>query len=227
MSTKKEKLENFWYHYKWQTIIIVSFVLIFAIGLSQIVFEKKNYDFQVLYCGGTYIDGAAHDRIVSVLDGASDEAAGRDTDVNFQMIVYKSEEKLEKMRAEAEAEGEVFQFNIVENNNAYASFTQMLVSGDAVMMILDPVLYDVARDNGALYDVAALFGEVPDGVTDDGYGIKLSESRLLREHSCFSCLPDDSIICMKKVTHAQLVMGKSDSSAESQLQFDIIRKLVG
>ena len=227
MKNGRERLENFWYHYKWQTIIAVTFVLIFAIGISQIVLERRDYDFQVLYCGGTYIDGSAHDRLLSVIDSASDSAAGHDTDVNFQMIVYQSDEKLAAMRAEAEAVGEEFRFNLVENNNAYVSFTQALVSGDAVMMILDPVLYDAARENGALYKITEYLGSKPDGLTEDGYGIYLASSRLLREHSSFSCLPPDSIICAKKLTHAQLVMGKDENDDDSKFQEAVIRSLLG
>lgn len=224
----KEKLDNFWYHYKWQTIIIVSFVLIFAIGIAQIVGEKKNYDFQVLYCGGTYIDKSAHERIVGVIDSASDKVAKKDTDVNFQMLVYKTEEKLNEMREAAEAEGESFVFDVMENGNAYSTFTQLLVSGDQVMMILDPELYDAARENDALFEIKALFDGTPDGTTDDGYGIRLFDSRLVKEHaSSFNVLPEDSIICFKKTTHAQLVLGKSDQSEETQFQIRVIKYMLG
>ena len=48
--------ENFWYHYKWPTLIIAFFALFFLIAIAQMS-SKPKYDAHLLYAGPTYLDG--------------------------------------------------------------------------------------------------------------------------------------------------------------------------
>ena len=43
-------LDNYWYHYKWTTIIVVSFAVILTICIVQMA-TKETYDITVLYTG--------------------------------------------------------------------------------------------------------------------------------------------------------------------------------
>ena len=55
--TFKQKLENFWYHYKWHTIITL-FVLIVGIVLVVQLASKPKYDIYIMYAGEHYFDTA-------------------------------------------------------------------------------------------------------------------------------------------------------------------------
>ena len=50
--TFKKRLENFWYHYKWQTIISAVLLVTVVIGLYQ-CFSREHYDYRIVLATST------------------------------------------------------------------------------------------------------------------------------------------------------------------------------
>ncbi len=46
--TFKEKLQNYWFHFKWHTVAVIFAVIVLAISISQCA-SKTNWDMQVIY----------------------------------------------------------------------------------------------------------------------------------------------------------------------------------
>lgn len=56
-STPKEKLKNFWYHYKIHTFLALFLCFVMAVGITQCA-SREDYDAKVvLYTNGYYFDG--------------------------------------------------------------------------------------------------------------------------------------------------------------------------
>lgn len=233
MERFKKWFENYWYHYKWQTLIALVFIVTFAIGFGQIFAEKNNYDVYALYAGAEYLQKLPHDEILNVLEDAaetvskkSDKGEGKDkNDANLQMLIYLTDEQIEAQRKEVEEKGEVFVFNYVENNNVFRTYMKQLVSGENVIMFLDPAMYDTAEVNDALYNVQDIIGRKIPGMTESGKGIVLGESGLFEKYPAFAAMPEDSVVCFKKVTHAMKLIGKSESKDSHTFQLDVAREL--
>lgn len=234
MEKLRSWLDNYWYHYKWHTLIALVFILTFAIGIGQIAFEKNDYDVYVLYVGGEYVQKEPHEEIEGVIKAAADRAAGisdaEDSgddgkDVNFQMLIYHTDERIAQMQADAQAAGEEFAFDFLENNNVLETFMKQLVSGENVIMFLDPELYATAEANEALYPVEDILGKGVSGVTDSGFGVRLVDSGLLERYPEFAAIPEDSIICFKRVTHAMKLIGRSESQEQHAFQLSVAREL--
>ncbi|MBR5817056.1 MAG: hypothetical protein IKY62_00265, partial [Clostridia bacterium] len=49
-STKREKLENFWYYHKWHTIIAVFLIITITVCALQLS-GKESYDIHIMYAG--------------------------------------------------------------------------------------------------------------------------------------------------------------------------------
>ncbi len=49
-----KKIENFWYHYKWHTIVTVFLLAVFAVCTFQMC-SRTSYDVYIMYSGGTII----------------------------------------------------------------------------------------------------------------------------------------------------------------------------
>ncbi|MBQ0083997.1 MAG: hypothetical protein KBS52_04455 [Clostridiales bacterium] len=47
--TAAEKRQNFWYHYKWQTIAVIAVILVLAIGIAECV-KRPDYDAKIVVC---------------------------------------------------------------------------------------------------------------------------------------------------------------------------------
>lgn len=235
MEKLKSWLDNYWYHYKWHTLIALVFILTIAIGIGQIAFEKNDYDVYMLYVGGEYIEKEPHEEIIGVIEAAANRAAGvseasgdsddEGKDVNFQMLIYQTDERIAKMQEEARAAGEDFVFDFLENNNVLETFMKQLVSGENVIMFLDPELYATAEVNEALYPVEDILGRKVAGMTDSGLGVRLADSGLLEEYPEFAAIPEDSIICFKRVTHAMKLIGRSESQEKHAFQLSVAREL--
>ena len=59
-STPKEKMQNFWYHYKWHSIVAV--VVVIAILICTLQFcKKEEYDTYILYAGSKNISRIEQD----------------------------------------------------------------------------------------------------------------------------------------------------------------------
>ena len=229
MERFKKWFENYWYHNKWPTLIVLLFVVVFAIGFGQIVGEKLNYDVYALYAGPQYLQKEAHDGIkqtlteVSMKVGKSDKQSEKD--INLQMLIYLTEADVEEQKKAVEAVGKTFTFNYVENRNVYDTFMKQLVSGENVIMFLSPFLYEAADRNGALYSMKDILGRSVSGLTESGNGVKLFESGLADKYPALKQMPDDTIVCLRKVTHAMKVIGRSESSKSHKFQLDVAREM--
>ncbi|MGN1095334.1 MAG: hypothetical protein ACI4QR_02990, partial [Eubacteriales bacterium] len=86
----KKWLENYWYHYKWPTIISVFFIVVFGICISQIV-TRENYDIYIRYVGNAEITGTQYNDMESAIEKLSGDKNGDGkSSVNFARIAYIS-----------------------------------------------------------------------------------------------------------------------------------------
>ena len=88
MSKFLKWLDNYWYHYKWHTIIVTFFLVIGIISTVQI-FNKESYDAYVMYVGGQDIpDTQYYDILQSLKAVSSDYDANKEHKINFANSLY-------------------------------------------------------------------------------------------------------------------------------------------
>ena len=163
-------LENFWYHYKAQTIIIAAVVVTAAICTTQLITNDK-YDYYVMYAGPqilavqdlTYIQRA----IASV---GTDQNGDGETKVALKDVVMLSPEERAKAAEEKDADFNA-EFIQTEMNDYY----QQIMAGDAAVMLLSPYMYEQAKTSGLFMPLADIFGEIPESAYDES-GITLSKT---------------------------------------------------
>lgn len=96
-STPKEKLQNFWYHYKLHTALCVLLVISLLICSLQL-FSRESYDAYILYAGSKNISRTAADgdvaEIATVISSlkriAGDYDENGEVSVNFGSYYYVS-----------------------------------------------------------------------------------------------------------------------------------------
>ena len=59
-------LDNYWYHYKWHTIIVSFFLIIGAISITQL-FGRVSYDAYLMYVGDETIPDTQYQDIIDSL----------------------------------------------------------------------------------------------------------------------------------------------------------------
>ncbi|MBQ3489767.1 MAG: hypothetical protein IJA86_04165 [Clostridia bacterium] len=91
MSKFLKWLDNYWYHYKWHTIIVTFFLVIGIISTVQI-FNKESYDAYVMYVGGQDIpDTQYYDILQSLKAVSSDYDANKEHKINFAKSAFISD----------------------------------------------------------------------------------------------------------------------------------------
>ena len=56
----KQRVENYWYHYKWHTLIALFIVITLSVCILQLC-QKNSYDVYVLYAGGGELERTSDD----------------------------------------------------------------------------------------------------------------------------------------------------------------------
>lgn len=181
-------MANFWYHYKWHTIIS-AFVLVFlVIGIIQLRSNNPS-DVTALYA----YEGPDLESVVSISMGnAFSEALTTDTNNNGKIRAY------------------------VLAVSAYSDFQQYLLTGEMGVMLLGQSYYDEMKNAGGLARLDDIFDQIPEGAIDE-YGIRLSETKIAKYYSCFKYLPEDVVLCLR-VQGAPSVMHVSKSKIEKMYE---------
>jgi len=199
LSAPKKALDNFWYHYKWPTLVVVFVAIFLIIAIGQMV-DRTDYDAHMMYAGAAYLDRPTVEALiesVNMISGAKTAVNDNPADANgdgvfsldFNKLVYVSQEKSEEYIKQG------LYYNAVENSNVKRQFDTLIVVGEYVILLLDPSLYEetVSLDIYAPWEET--IGYRPDGAYDD-YGIQLSELPLYATGG-FCKLPGDTVLCCR------------------------------
>ena len=200
---------NLWYHYKAPILIFIGFALIFAVGITQMVRNKKA-DVFVLFAGAVTFDSdsaaAAEDALSSLAS-----ADGTTHVARFTTLFYVSDEKAAAASEEAKKKNEWSPLERYaksqENRDAYAAFSNNMLAGDSVICLLDPYLFETIRDAGGLMKLEEVVGYRPEGSIDE-YGIPAVLVEFFGKNKAFSSLPDDTVLCIRRVSTMSAFTGK-------------------
>ncbi len=211
--------DNFWYHYKIYVILAAVAIVTVVICVSQML-GKEKYDYQLLYAGP---------QVVAVQDAKYIEKAfaevGSDVDGNgevsvaFNDVVLLSDEEM----AAAKQEGAVFNPEFVRQSRLELS--QHVMAGDSFLFILSPYNYEELKKSDAFLTLAELLGETPDYAYDD-CAIRLSDTAFGTEFQGVNKFPEDTLICVRKVTSVQSLRGSERAEELQQRYIDLFRAIV-
>ena len=210
----KEKIENFWYHYKWHTIVAAVVVIIAAIVLSQLL-TKPKYDAHILYAGDTQIRNTSVDgdvphyqKLISSLKKVvNDENGDGSIDISLQALYALTEEQLAQISSDKTA-----QISLALTDSE--TLESALVVGEYYVCLLSEELF---FKNDAIYD-GAMFEPLEKYATGESIDYEYASPRgiYLRSlpYSEFIDLPGDTVLCLRSLNgYTQSINGKSNKQA--------------
>jgi hypothetical protein len=210
----KEKIENFWYHYKWHTIVAAVVVIIVAIVLSQLL-SKPKYDAHVLYAGDTQIKNVSVDgdlphyqKLLSSLKRVvNDENGDGSIDISLQTLYALTEEQLAQISSDKTA-----QISLALTDTE--TLESALVVGEYYVCFLSEELF---FKNDAIHD-GAMFAPLEKYAASESIDYEYASARgiYLRSlpYSEFIDLPDDTVVCLRSLNgYTQSINGKSNKQA--------------
>ncbi|MBE6597168.1 MAG: hypothetical protein E7641_05805 [Ruminococcaceae bacterium] len=189
-SERSKWLENFWYHYKWPTIIVSFFVIVFLVCTLQMC-TKEEEDFTVLYAGPAYLSSEDTSGIEDVMNFIMTESLGENGSNKTGLVSYHIMSKAQILAAEENGSYVDRSYNTTNNDNYY----DYIMTGETSVCILDPELYANLVSNERLMKLDEALGYHCED-SEDGYGIKLSSLDIYEAYGAIKKLPEDSVVCV-------------------------------
>ena len=216
-------LDNFWYHYKWHSIIAL--FLVFAIVICSFqMCSKTSYDAFAVYAGPKEISHRTENGEVeymkfnsSLLQVARDSNSDGETNVSLLDLFMLSSKEIEE--AEKDDETEV-NYKLITNNNT--TFNNIISKSDYYLFFLSSSLYTEFQykfEGTRYFESLESYSSLGNHEYFDSSAIYL-KSTAFSALPGFSSLPDDTVICIR--IRGYLESGNEKLQNEAKLMLEKI-----
>ena len=223
-STFKEKAANFWYHYKWHSVVAIA--LIFAITICSLQFcTKENYDIHIFYAGNKTIGRTNQDgniaEIASINTSLKKIIEDFDNDkektLNFSNYYFLSDSEMNDLDISAD-----YSYITGDRN----TLTTIFQHSDYYLCFISPAVYKEYNENGDI-DMFLSLEEYKERYPEIEYyaynAIKLSSVDFYNMPG-ISNLPEDTLICIK--TPGALASKSKEHKAHVENAFTVLENLL-
>ena len=220
-----KKLENFWYHYKWQSLIALFLVLVLVVCSVQMC-TREEYDLHVLYAGQkdvkkTASDGLSEYRVLlsSLKTVTEDYDENGEVTPNLQTLFLPSADEIEKINASLPDGYEVQTQIVIENGDQLEG---LMIMSDYYLCFLSEANYLAYRSRSKNFfaSLTPYVGESDvefyTGATDAVYLKSTSFGKL----PGWDSLGDEIVICLRNRSELTVRADKKGS----QRQFERAEK---
>lgn len=201
------KLDNFFYHYKWHSVIALFLVIVFLICALQMC-GQKEYDLEVMYAGPKNLSD--RQTVLDIQKAFADVSEDRTGDgvKTINLVSYWVDDSLwDKAESAEDTEGldaGKLMNNSYQNEQAYVD---EIAAGNVVICLVSPYLFHMVDDEAGFMRVTDVFpalSEYEEEVCvydEDGkinrFGVYLSKTAF-GEKAGLSSLPEDTVLCVRK-----------------------------
>ena len=209
--TTKAKVSNFFYHYKWHTVI-ASFLVVVLVICSFQFCSRESYDIHIMYAGPKGLVSANIHAAATSLEGiARDYNGDGAVKVSFSSLYI---DKRIGNDASDNIDAPILAQRSYEN---YETFVSEIQTGSFLILLLSPELFrELDVETGIFIPVSELFADVdPEAcVGEGGTGITLSTLPIYKLPG-LSALPADTVLCIRQPSAIsewyKNMFGKSDT----------------
>ena len=217
-----KKLDNFFYHYKWHTIIALFLAVAILVCCLQTC-SKEEFDVEIMYAGPKNLNDkqAVLDIQNAFAQVATDENG--DGKTVSRLVAYWVDERFYEGDTE-ELEGAdiaYFANNSLNNEQAYHD---EIAAGNLSICLVSPYLFYQVHKEGGFMRIDELCPELDESlyrVGEDGsvnhYAVVLSKTAF-GDLAGLSSLPEDTILCIRKPAYHLLNASRLEKQHENSLR---------
>lgn len=225
------KLDNFWYHYKWHTI--VGLFLIFVITICSVqMCTKEKYDVHILYSGSYEIDRTSKDGnfpeygtfISSLKKVADDYDQNGNITLSLKDLFMLSDEEIEQIQ-KADSSVEINRSLLIENKSI---LSETLIYSDYYVCLLSPSVYNEYK----VIDGVEMFSPLSEYAQNDTDIEYYSDSAVYLSSTGFYSLPgicnlpEDTLVCLRNVSAFANHFNEKESKEARKRSVDVIKKII-
>ncbi len=211
----KEKIANYWYYYKWHTLIAVFFVVVLSILIAQMV-TREDYDINILYAGPELIsdnDSAELCSLASQIMPKDYDGDGTKRAALNHLLIMTDEQLQDAYDAGLSP--------YVLNNKKIRENRELLTSnayaGDFLIYFLSEECYLPLKEAGAFVPLDD-YG-IKNGVRYDDYAVLLHTLDIAKFSTVLDKLPNDTVVCLRKVRLSSGGNSKQELMLEQHKEF--------
>ena len=210
--------DNFWYHYKWHTIVAIFLIVVLSICIFQMC-SKKESDIIITYAGPKdfFSNSQEQININNSLSNEAKEQLGENASVNLNSYLIYSKEQIQDIEKETDENGKqkykVNTSQITKNQSELETFSQL---GESYIFFLDPYVYDHLKSqrDTRFEKLTDVFGKTPLGAYDE-YAVRLVDTDFYKNNPSLHALPSDTLVCL----HSMLVMSTSKKEYSKHVEY--------
>ncbi len=221
-----EKIDNFWYHNKWQIVFIAFFTLVAAVAAGQMI-TKTNDDVIILYAGPHQFTPNETREIQTALKSVMSADFNGDGEKHVQVIsiLLMTQEQLEKARKNAAESGNVVLYNSAALIQNRSQFSTQIFAGETVICLLDPNWYPDIYENGGFIKLSDALGYTPDKAIDE-YSIYLHDTGAAGYFTALQYFPADTVLCVRRMSTATAFKSEKKESIRYENQLRMFRDIM-
>ena len=235
----KAWLENFFYHYKWHTIIAT--ILIFTVTICTFqMCQKESYDIYVLYAGSKNISKKVDDNNITEYQqlmtamryAAKDYDGDGSITVSLDTLYMLSEREIEEINAQLKEENEKnntdYTINMDQLSENNTVFRDRMMYSEYYVCFLSKDLYESYKEiNGVTMFVPL------SGYAGNAEGLEyLDDSAIYLKSTAFGSLPvirdlpEDTVIALRTLSAIASHYDKSQNVKNFENAEDMIRNIL-
>lgn len=201
-------LDNYWYHYKWPTIIGAFFLIVVIICTVQAC-SKDDYDLTVVYAGREALTSTEREGIRAALCAyAPEKSNGKGkANVGFNAYNIMSKEQITEEKQQTDENGNPVFVDNSFYTNEYNTYSDYINTGECAILLLEGWEYDKLAETGRLLSFGEALGYTPEGAISD-YAVRLGDTEIYAKYDVMKNLPEDTVVCLMR----PLVWGRSRKS---------------
>lgn len=220
-------LDNFWYHYKWITLIALLFATIIIVSTVQILTREVG-DIYVLYAGTKVVslqDSLYIEKAFETIDEIDHNDDGEINAIVRTLTIMSPEDISASNDAHEEAVGAKNEGYIINEqmlgaqmSNSMQTFNQEILGGDSVICLLSPYTYKIVRDADGFLPLGDVLGYTPEGAYDE-CAVYLKDTDFGKREG-LSSLPEDTLFCIRRISSMSFMKGHKKTEALYNYQLD-------
>ena len=201
--TVKQKLENFWYHYKWHSIVALFLVIVILVCSLQFC-SGTEYDAYIMYVGG-YAFGRTSENgdiptyvgMTNALKRVCEDVSGDgEIEVSFADLLYMTDQDIASYREQygQEPDTKLLYEDMQRLGN-------MMNASDYFILFISPTVYEKYLKEGDTVRFERLLPYTTEGVEYEyysEYAIKLSSLKFY-DVAYINSLPRDTLVCFRRI----------------------------
>ena len=209
----RERAENYWYHYKWHTVVAAFLVLVITVCSLQMC-KKDEYDGFVMYAGAGEISKSSSDGDISDYAKSLSSLKGyfSDTDesgsvgVSYLTLFLPSEDELRELESRDDYYVDYSMISnsseVFKDNMRYSTYYLVFLSEDWYFEYAEKSEgYFESLENFQLSDSANVAGE---------YGVYLSSLPIYAKDG-ISSLPENTVVCLRRLSAVASTFDKREN----------------